>query len=106
MCNCENGRHLEIIVDTSVTVCDENVNATDSISINVANIIPRNMANAISRNVTSNRSNNSDHKKVRYKMDCYILHTVLLVIILSFTIAIVWYHYAKHRSKQKQLLAP
>ena len=27
-------------------------------------------------------SGNSDDKKVRYKIDCYILHTVLLMIIL------------------------
>ena len=34
--------------------------------------------------------------KVRYKMDCYILHTVLLVIVLLFIIDIICYHYAKH----------
>ena len=28
-------------------------------------------------------------------MDCYILHTVLLVIILLFIIAIICYHYAE-----------
>ena len=58
------------------------------------------MANAILTNVTSTVSTNSDDMKVRYKMDCYIFNTVLLVIILLFTIAISWYHYAKHRSKQ------
>ena len=36
-----------------------------------------------------------DNKKVRYKMDCYILHTVFLSIILPFIIAIICYHYAK-----------
>ena len=34
-------------------------------------------------------------------MDCYILRTVLLVIILLFIIAITCYHYAKHKSKLK-----
>ena len=33
-------------------------------------------------------------------MDCYILHTVLLVIILLFIIAIICYHYAELRSKK------
>ena len=46
-------------------------------------------------------STNSDNKKVRYKMDCYILHTVLLGIILLFLIAIICYHYAKHMSQLK-----
>ena len=36
------------------------------------------MINTISRNV----STNSDDENVRYKIDWYILHTVLLVIIL------------------------
>ena len=35
-------------------------------------------------------------------MDCYILNTFLLVIILLFKIAITCYHYANHKSKQKK----
>ena len=46
---------------------------------------------------------NFDNKKIRYKMDCYILHTFLLVTILLFTITIICHHYAKHRSKQKNI---
>ena len=43
-------------------------------------------------------------KKVRYKIDCYILHTVLLsIILLLIIIIIICYYYAKHRSKQKDL---
>ena len=42
---------------------------------------------------------NSDDKKARYKMDCYILHTVLLVIMLLFIVVIIFYHYEKHKSK-------
>ena len=34
-------------------------------------------------------------------MDCYILDTVSLVIILLFVIAIISSNYAKHRSKQE-----
>ena len=30
------------------------------------------------------------HKKVRYKMDCFILHTVLLVMILLLIIVIIY----------------
>ena len=52
--------------------------------------------------VPTNQSTNSEEKKVRNKMDCYILHTVLLVIILLFIIAVIYYHYAKRRSKLKK----
>ena len=45
---------------------------------------------------------NSDDKKVKYKMDCYILHTVLLVTIFLYMITVICFHYAKHRSKQKK----
>ena len=55
-------------------------------------IVSTDMTNAIRTNMSAN----SDGKKKRYKMDCYILHTVLLVITLLFIIAIICYHYAKH----------
>ena len=48
-------------------------------------------------NVTSTVSINSADRKVKYKMDCYFLHTILLVIILLCIITIICYHYAKHR---------
>ena len=51
--------------------------------------------------IVTNVSIDSDDKKVRYKIDCYVLHTVLLVIILLLIITIICYNYAKHRSKQK-----
>ena len=59
----------------------------------------------------TNVSRNFDNKELRYKMDCYILHTLLLVIILQFTriyfiIAVVCYHYTKHRSKLKRNVLP
>ena len=60
------------------------------------------VTNNVSTNVTSAVSLNYDDKKVRYKMDCYILHTFLLVIILIFMIAIICYYYEKHRSKQEK----
>ena len=41
-------------------------------------------------------------KKVRYKIDCYILDAVLLAIILLLITAIIFYHYTKHRSELKK----
>ena len=55
------------------------------------------------QNVMSTVSTNVYNKKVRNKMDCYILHTVLSVISLS-VIAIICYPYAKRRSKLKNTL--
>ena len=78
----------------------EIINATDIVSINVTNTITTYVTNTISTNVVSTVSLYSDDKKVRYNMDYYILHTVLLVIML-FIITIICYHYTKHRSKQK-----
>ena len=40
-------------------------------------------------------------KKVRYNMNCHILRMVLLMVALLFTVAIVCYHYTKHRPTQK-----
>ena len=54
------------------------------------------MANNVSTNASSTVSTNSDDKKVRHKLGCYIFHTVLLVIILIFIIAIISNRYAKH----------
>ena len=42
------------------------------------NIIPTKTTNSLA---TCTVSINSDGKKVRYEMDCYVLHTVLLAII-------------------------
>ena len=64
-------------------------------------IASANVTSIISTNVTSAASINSDGEKVRYKKDCYILQTFLLVIILLIIIAIIDYRYAKHRLKQK-----
>ena len=32
--------------------------------------------------IVTNASINGHNKKVRYKMDCYILHTILLLVII------------------------
>ena len=50
-CICENGKYLKSIAGTSLNVCDEIKNATDSIPTNVTNNISTNMINTISTNV-------------------------------------------------------
>ena len=54
------------------------------------------MAHTIATNVSIN-----SHKKVRCKIDCFILYTVLLVIIFLLIITVICYHYTKQRSKPK-----
>ena len=88
-CICENNKYLKNIADTSVIACDEIISAMDMISTKLTNIIATNVPI------------NSDDKKVRYKIDCYILHTYLIVIISLLMIINIFYHYTKHRSKQK-----
>ena len=92
-CICENSKYLKSIANDSVIACNDVEIFIDSVSIKMTHTAPT--------NVTSTASINSDNKKVRYEMDCYILHSFLLVIILLFIIAIIFYHYAKHKSKQK-----
>ena len=46
---------------------------------------------------------NFHNKKSRYKMDSYTPLMVSLMVILLFTVAIICYHYAKHRSKGKHI---
>ena len=65
------------------------------------NIISTEMRNTRATNV----SLNCDSEKVRYKIDYYFLHTVLLVIILLLAIANICYYYSKRRSKLKSILS-
>ena len=78
-CICENSRNLKSIDGDLVIVCDEIMNVTNIVSTNVTNRVPTNVTSAVSIN--------SDDKKVRCKMDCYILHTLSLVTVLLFIIA-------------------
>ena len=80
------------------SIADTPVNAWLEI-ISVMDIVSTKMTNT----TATNMSKNSDDKKVRYKTDCYILHTVLLAIILLLIIVIICYQYAKHRSKEKDI---
>ena len=88
-CICENGKYLKSIADISEIACDEIIAVADIVSTKIINTIATYVSII------------SDYKKIRYKIDCYFLHTVLLVIILLLIISIICYHYAKHRSKQK-----
>ena len=71
---------------------DDIINAADSVSINV----PTNVMSAMSTNVTSTVSTTFYKKKIRSKINCYNLHTALLVVTSLVIIAIICYHYAKH----------
>ena len=101
---CENSEYLKRTTDDSVIPCDEIINIMDSVSTDVTNTLSTNETNIIPANITSTVSINSNDKKARYKMDCYILLTFLLVIILLFIVAIICYHYAKHWSKQNIIM--
>ena len=98
-CSCENSKYVGSIIDDPMITCDEIINAANSVSTNVS----ANLMSTVSTNIVSNASVNFHNKKVRYKMDFYILHTILLVLLLLFIITIICYHYAKHRSKQKNI---
>ena len=80
-CICKNSKYLKSISDTSVTECDEIVIVMD--------IVLTRKTNTIATNVKSTASINYDSKKVR---DCYILHTVLLVIMILLIITICYYY--------------
>ena len=67
----KNSRYLKSSVDDSVIARDK--------IMSIANNVSANVTNTISKNVTSPVSINFNDKKVRYKMDCYIFHTFLLV---------------------------
>ena len=62
------------------------------------------MTNIISTNVTSTVSINFDNKNVRHKMNCYIFHTFLLVIILLFIIAIICDNDIKQNVEQNKIV--
>ena len=65
--------------------------------ISVMDIVSTKMTNTIETNV----SMNSDDKRVRYKIDCYILHSFISdhATIDNYNYLL---SYAKHRSKQKK----
>ena len=72
-------QYLLISIYDSTLTSDEILNGSDSVSANI----------------TSTVSTDFHNKKVRYKMDCYILHAVLLLTILLFITAVICYPYTK-----------
>ena len=98
-CSCENSKYLASTIDNSVITCDEIIIAAGSVPTNVPTIV----MSTVSTNVTRTASINVHNKKVRYKMNCYILYMVLLVVILLLIITVIGYHYAKNKSRQKNI---
>ena len=96
---CKNGCRWDsstCIVDTTVIGCDKIMYIMD--------IVSTKMTNTIATNTTSMMSINCRNKKFRYNIDCYVLSTVLLMNILLLITAIICCHYAKDRSKLKNIL--
>ena len=79
---CEKRKCLKSITDDSVIACDKTISGMD--------IVSTKMTNTIATNVTEN----CHSKKV---IDCSILYTVLLAIILLLIIINICYHYAKQK---------
>ena len=85
-CICKNSKDLKSIADSSVTECNEILIVIDNVTTNAKT--------TKKTNAMSTASINCYCKKVR---DCYILHTVLLVIILILKITIICYHCARQK---------
>ena len=79
-CICDNSNYLKSITDTSVIECDEIISVMDIVSTKKTHTIATNV------------STNCHTKTLRYKIDCYILHTVLLAITLLLIITIICYY--------------
>ena len=78
ICICENSKYLKSVGDTSVTKWDKIVIVMKNLSTK--------KTNTITTNITTTALINCHSKKVRY---CYILHTVLLMIILLL-MTVIW----------------
>ena len=73
-CSCENGKYLASATDNSVITCDVIINVADNASRKVS----ANVTCTASINAANTVSVNFNDKNVGYKMNCCILHTVLL----------------------------
>ena len=78
ICICENSKYLKSVGDTSVTKWDKIVIVMKNLSTK--------KTNTITTNITTTALINCHSKTVRY---CYILHTVLLMIILLL-MTVIW----------------
>ena len=71
-----------------MTACDEIIYVMKTASTKKANTVAANM------------SVNHFDKKIRYKIDCYNLRTVLFAIIFLMITTIICYHYARKIQKE------
>ena len=92
-CICENSKYLKSIADTSVIACEEIISVMDII-----------VSTKITNTTATNLRKDCHSKKLRYKSDCYILHTDLLAILLILTITIICY-IMQRISKKKDIEA-
>ena len=92
-CICENSKYLKSIADTSVISCEEIISVMDII-----------VSTKITNTTATNLRKDCHSKKLRYKSDCYILHTDLLAILLILTITIICY-IMQRISKKKDIEA-
>ena len=83
-CSSKNGQYLPSTIDDSVFMCDEIINAFDSVSANMSS----NVTCTVPINALNTASTNFNNKKVGFKMNYCSLHTVLLLLILLLIIAI------------------
>ena len=89
-CIWANDKYLKSIVDDSKTLCEV---------LYVMDIISTKMTITKATNVISTMSMNCRDKKLRYKIDCFILRAILLAIALLLIITIICYYHAKHWQK-------
>ena len=75
-CSCENGKYLASAIDNSVITCDVIINVADN---NASTKVSANVTCTASINAANTVSVNFNDKNIGYKMNCCILHTVLLV---------------------------
>ena len=92
-CTCKNRKYLKSIAGNSVIACDGIIFVMDIVSTKKTITIG------------TNATKICHSKKVRDEIDCHILHTVWLVIMLLLIIIITCYQYVKVRSKQKGIYA-
>ena len=89
---------VEILAHVFVRNANTQVITYDEIISVMDNVLTK-MTSTIATNVTESYHS----KKVRYKFDCQILHTVLLAIILLLVITIICYYNTRNRSKYKDM---
>ena len=94
-CSCENGGNAGSITDDLVITFDGITDAAVSASTKVSCSVPIKAANIASPNF--------DGKKLGYKMGCYNLYIVLIVVILLFHNC--FYLLSLHRVWNKIVLA-